>query len=75
MPDPTHPEGPGTWTLLQDHVDHLMWQQDETDSSGRTITRFWILNPPETLTYETYDEAEAMFLRIGDDGDTWAGEG
>jgi hypothetical protein len=65
--DPAPPEGPGVWTLLQDHVTHAMWQQDETDSSGQTLTRFWVVNPPETLTFDTFDEAEAMFERLGDD--------
>ena len=41
-----------------------MWQQDQTDAGGTAITRFWIVNPPETLMYDTFDEAEALFERL-----------
>lgn len=64
---PAHPEGPGEWSLLQSRVDRLMWQQDETDADGRTVSRFVIVNPPEVLTYDTFDEAEAMFLALDED--------
>ena len=67
MDKPTHPPGPGVWTLLQQRIDRAMWQQDETDAAGRAISRFLIVNPPETLTYDTFDEAEAMFETLGDD--------
>lgn len=67
MQQPKHPPGPGVWTLLQQHVNRVMWQQDETDATGRAISRFLIVNPPETLIYDTFDEAEAMFEAIGDD--------
>jgi hypothetical protein len=66
---PAHPEGPGVWTLLQDHMTHALWQQDETDHAGATISRFWVVNPPEQLMFDTFDEAEAMFERLGDDVD------
>ena len=64
--DPAHPEGAGVWTLLQDHVSHAMWQQDETDDAGATTSRFWVVNPPEELMFDTFDEAEAMFEQIGE---------
>ncbi len=66
MPAAAHPEGPGVWTLLQDHVTHALWQQDEADAGGRTVSRFWVVNPPETLMFDTFDEAEAMFERLGE---------
>lgn len=66
MDKPNHPPGPGVWTLLQQRIDRMMWQQDETDAAGRAISRFLIVNPPETLTYDTFDEAEAMFEALGD---------
>lgn len=64
---PAHPEGPGEWSLLQSRVDRAMWQQDKTDAGGRTVSRFVIVNPPEVLTYDTFDEAEAMFLALDED--------
>ncbi|CAN5133889.1 hypothetical protein BH09PSE1_BH09PSE1_29420 [soil metagenome] len=67
MPDLDHPEGPGVWTRLQSRMDHVMWQQDETDGVGATISRFWIVNPPEALMYDTFDEAEAMFEALATD--------
>jgi len=66
MPDTAHPEGPGVWTLLQDHVTHALWQQDEADTGGRAISRFWVINPPEQMVFDTFDEAEAMFERLGE---------
>ena len=66
MTDPVHPEGPGAWTLLQDHVTHAMWQQDETDGAGVVVSRFWVINPPEQLMFDTFDEAEAMFEQLND---------
>lgn len=66
MDKPNHPPGPGAWTLLQQRIDRAMWQQDETDAAGGTISRFLIVNAPETLTYDTFDEAEAMFEALGD---------
>lgn len=66
MPEPAPPQGPGAWTLLQDHGAHALWQQDEADAGGRTVTRFWIVNPPEQLMFDTFDEAEAMFERLGE---------
>ncbi len=62
-----HPEGPGAWTRLQSRIDHTMWQQDETDAAGVVVSRFWIVNPPEALTYDTFDEAEAMFEALAND--------
>lgn len=64
---PAHPEGPGEWTLLQSRVDRAMWQQDDVDAGGRTLSRFVIVNPPEVLIYDTFDEAEAMFLALEED--------
>ena len=64
-----HPEGEGVWTLLQGHIRHAMWQQDQTDAAGGVISRFWIVNPPEALVYETFDEAEAMFETLAQDQD------
>lgn len=67
MDKPIHPPGGGAWTLLQQQIDRVMWQQDETDVGGREIRRFLIVNPPETLAYDTFEEAEAMFLALGDE--------
>jgi hypothetical protein len=66
MPDTAHPQGSGVWTLLQEHVTHALWQQNEADAAGGVISRFWVVNPPEQLMFDTFDEAEAMFERIGD---------
>lgn len=66
MTDPAHPEGAGVWTLLQDHVTHAMWQQDETDGAGATTSRFWVVNPPEQLMFDTFDEAESMFEQLSE---------
>lgn len=67
MPDLGHPEGEGVWTSLQQRADHVMWQQDETRPNGTMISRFWIVNPPEALMYDTFDEAEAMFEALAND--------
>lgn len=67
MPDLDHPRGEGVWTLLQQRRDHAMWQQDETGGAGDVISRFWIVNPPEALMYDTFDEAEAMFEALAND--------
>ena len=67
MPDLDHPEGAGVWTRLQARADHVMWQQDETSAAGGQISRFWIVNPPEALMYDTFDEAEAMFEALAND--------
>jgi hypothetical protein len=67
MKAPPPPPGAGHWTLLQERVDRALWQQDEPDGEGRIFTRFVILNPPETLTYDDFDEAEAMFLALEQD--------
>ena len=69
MPDLAHPDGPGVWTVLQDHVTHAMWQQDENDEAGGVTSRFWIVNPPEQLMYDTFDEAEAMFESLSFEND------
>ena len=69
MPVLDHPEGEGVWTVLQNHIDHVMWQQDQADAAGGVITRFWIVNPPEELVYETFDEAEAMFEMLSQNED------
>jgi hypothetical protein len=60
------PKGPGVWTLLQDHITHALWQQEEAYADGRTINRFWVVNPPEQLMFDTFDEAEAMFEQLGE---------
>ncbi|CAN5302128.1 hypothetical protein BH10PSE1_BH10PSE1_13010 [soil metagenome] len=67
MPDLDHPEGAGVWTRLQSRSDHTLWQQDEPDGVGGVVSRFWIVNPPEELMYDTFDEAEAMFEALGGD--------
>lgn len=67
MNRPKPPSGPGQWTLLQQRIDRAMWQQDETDVTGRSISRFIIVNPPEVLTYDTFDEAETIFEALGED--------
>lgn len=66
MDKPTHPPGSGVWTLLQQRIGRAMWQQDQTDESRRIFSRFHIVNPPETLIYDTFDEAEAMFEALED---------
>lgn len=67
MPELDHPPGEGVWTSLQTRIDHAMWQQDQTDEAGGTVSRFWIVNPPEALMYDTFDEAEAMFEALAND--------
>jgi hypothetical protein len=67
MPDLDHPEGEGAWTLLQQRADHAMWQQEEPAPDGEVVSRFWIVNPPEALMYDTFDEAEAMFEALAND--------
>ena len=42
-----------------------MWQQDQTEG-GVELSRFWIVNPPEHLVYDTFDEAESLFERLED---------
>ncbi len=64
---PQPPQGPGQWTLLQQRLDRSMWQQEEADETGRILSRFIIVNRPEVLTYDTFDEAEAMFEALGED--------
>lgn len=64
-PRPPHDEG--DWTLLQSRLDRSFWQWDRRDGPGETmITRFVIVRPPERLDYDTFDEAESMFLAMGD---------
>ena len=67
MSAPTPPEGPGRWTLLQEMFGRQMWQQDEAAGPGQTISRFVIANPPEILTYDDFDEAQAMFEALNGD--------
>ena len=64
LAEPTHPDEPGVWTLLQQRSDHAMWQQDQEDTAGGTVSRFWIVNPPEQLMYDTFDGAEALFEQL-----------
>ena len=67
MTRPVPPPGPGDWTLLQDMFGRQMWQQDETAAPGEAVTRFVLVNPPETLVYDDFDEAEAMFEALNGD--------
>lgn len=67
MADLNHPAEAGAWTLLQERADHAMWQQDIEDAGGGAVSRFWIVNPPEQLTYDTFDEAEALFEQLEND--------
>ena len=53
--------------LIQERADHAMWQQDRTDPAGVSLTRFWIVNPPEQLMYDTFDEAESLFESLEND--------
>lgn len=43
-----------------------MWQQDLTAADGVATSRFWIVNPPERLMYDTFDEAESLFEQLED---------
>ncbi len=65
-PDLGHPDEPGHWTELQRHVDKAMWQQEDADPVGKTDIRFWIVNPPERLMFDTFEEAEAMFEALSE---------
>ena len=67
MTAPIPPEGPGQWTRLQDMFGRQMWQQDEIAGPGEIISRFVIVNPPEVLTYDDFDEAQAMFEALNGD--------
>ena len=67
MPDLDHPEGEGVWTRLQVFDDRVMWQQDLGGDAVPVVSRFWIVNPPEALMYDTFDEAEAMFEALSQD--------
>lgn len=67
MTAPIPPEGPGQWTLLQEMFGRQMWQQDEVAGPDEILSRFVIVNPPEVLTYDTFDEAEAMFEALNGD--------
>ena len=67
MTAPSPPEGPGQWTLLQEMFGRQMWQQDEVAGPDEILSRFVIVNPPEVLTYDTFDEAEAMFRAMDED--------
>ncbi|MNE91098.1 hypothetical protein D3C80_1886720 [compost metagenome] len=63
---PEHPRGEGEWTLLQQRIDRSFWQQTRS-LEGRSVTWFVIARPPEQLTYDTFDEAEAMFEAMDED--------
>jgi len=64
---PEQSQGEGEWTLLQVRADRSFWQQTRTLAPGRSVTWFVILRSPEQLTYDSFDEAEAMF-RAMDEG-------
>lgn len=66
MPVLDHPKEEGVWTPLQMRPERAMWQQDRP-LGRKVISRFWIVNPPETLVYDTFDEAEAMFEALSGD--------
>jgi hypothetical protein len=66
MPELDPPQREGVWTRLQVMPDRAMWQQDRP-LGAKVISRFWIVNPPETLVYDTFDEAEAMFEALSND--------
>lgn len=64
---PRPPDDEGDWTLLQSRLDRTFWQWDRRRApEAPPLTRFVILRPPERLDYDTFDEAESMFLAMGD---------
>ena len=64
---PEPPKGEGDWTLLQARSDRSFWQQTRTLAPGRSVSWFVIVRPPEQLSYDTFDEAEAMFRAMDED--------
>ena len=64
---PETPKGDGAWTLLQTRPDRSFWQQTRTLAPGRSVSWFVIVRPPEKLSYDTFDEAEAMFRAMDED--------
>jgi len=64
---PQPPRGEGTWTLLQSRADRSFWQQTRTLTPERSVTWFVISRPPEQLSYDSFDEAEAMFRAMDED--------
>lgn len=65
---PTPPSDAGQWTLLQSRIDRSFWQWDRPSPEG-DLTRFVILRAPERLDYDSYEEAEAMFMAMDEDED------
>ncbi|MNL87785.1 hypothetical protein D3C87_2171330 [compost metagenome] len=51
---------------MQQRIDRSFWQQTRS-LEGRSVTWFVIARPPEQLTYDTFDEAEAMFEAMDED--------
>jgi hypothetical protein len=64
---PKPPGDDGDWTLLQSRLDRTFWQWDRAAAIGGPLTRFVILRAPERLDYDDFDEAESMFVAMGDD--------
>ena len=65
--EPKPPKGEGRWTLLQQRSDRCMWQWDRTMNDGHTeVTRFVIINDPARLDFDDFEEAEAIFEKMGD---------
>lgn len=65
--EPKPPKGEGRWTLLQQRSDRCMWQWDRSASDGHTeVTRFVIINDPARLDFDDFEEAEAIFEKMGD---------
>lgn len=62
----THPQGEGEWTLLQARNDRAFWQRS-ISSEATALVQFVIARPPEVLTYDTFDEAQAMFEAMDED--------
>lgn len=65
---PEPPTDQGDWTLLQSRLDRSFWQWDRETSRG-THTRFVILRFEDRYEYDTFDEAEALFLAFDEEQD------
>jgi len=64
---PEPPQGERERTLLQTRSDRSFWQQRRALAPGRSVTWFVIVRPPEQLSYDSFDEAEAMFRAMDED--------
>ena len=60
---PEPPSEPGQWTLLQSRLDRSFWQWDRELPKG-VFSHFVILRGAARHEYDTFDEAEELFLTL-----------